>query len=182
MIIEIPNYVGENVLNQVKESVKPFLPFAGPATYRNGKTVSISKTLGLEEVDGVLCNVFTDIQQNIVRKRFNPPPNRESGDSGYEYHLYSPNEICEMHSDYEFSSDEPESLLRYATVILHLNNVSSGGDMVFPAQHKRIKTEAGKVVIFPPYGMFPHYTTPSEEPREVVVTWFVYGDVFVKKK
>jgi hypothetical protein len=71
--------------------------------------------------------------------------------------------------------------LRYASVTLHLNTVHEGGELVFPAQNKKVKTEEGKIVIFPPYGMFGHYTTPSEEPREVVVTWFIYANMVVRR-
>jgi hypothetical protein len=57
--------------------------------------------------------------------------------------------------------------------------VHEGGELIFPEQNKSIKTEEGKLVIFPPYGMYGHYTTPSNEPREVIVAWFVYDGINV---
>jgi hypothetical protein len=72
-------------------------------------------------------------------------------------------------------------MLRYASVVLHLNSIEVGGDLVFSNQNKTIKTEAGKVVIFPPYGMFEHYSTSADVPREVIVTWFVYNNVRVQE-
>jgi len=59
--------------------------------------------------------------------------------------------------------------------------VHEGGELVFPVQNKKIKTEVGKIVVFPPYGMYQHYTTPSDEPREVIVSWFVYNNLTVCK-
>ena len=99
---------------------------------------------------------------------------------GYEYHIYNPNDICRYHSDGELQDNsKPHTLLRYASVVLHLNTVTEGGELVFPNQNKSIKTEEGKLVIFPPYGMFAHYTTPSNQKREVLVSWLVYDGLIV---
>jgi hypothetical protein len=149
---------------------------------RDGKTVNITKTPELQQVDAFLSKLFSDIHSNVVFQRYRPPPVCTSGDSGYEYHLYEPGDVCHFHADYEFHSGDEDTLLRYASVVLHLNTVNQGGELVFPSQDKKIKTEMGKVVIFPPYGMFSHYTTPSEEPREVVVTWFVYTNHVIRRK
>jgi hypothetical protein len=84
--------------------------------------------------------------------------------------------VCHTHSDGEAVS----GLLRYASVVMHLNTIEEGGELVFPNQNKSVKTEEGKVVIFPPYGMFEHYSTPADVAREVIVTWFVYNNVRVE--
>jgi predicted 2-oxoglutarate/Fe(II)-dependent dioxygenase YbiX len=181
MIIEVPAYVDCETIKTIRESVAPFLtPNKSHMYNREGTTVSISKIPELKKVDSKLANIFTDVQKNILAERYKPFFN--SGDSGYEYHLYSPNDICHIHSDGEFDANPNISntgLLRYASVVLHLNTVKNGGELVFPTQNQKIKTEAGKIVIFPPYRMFEHYTTPSEEQREVIVTWFVYQGITV---
>ena len=100
-----------------------------------------------------------------------------SADSGYEYHIYDSQEICNYHGDGEFDHNGSEIRIRYASVTLHLNTIKEGGELIFPNQNKKVKTEAGKIVIFPPYNMFGHYTTPSEEPREIIVTWFLYRGI-----
>ena len=183
MVIELPNYVDSETIRTVKESVAPFLLSDKSYGYnRDGITVNISNIPELKEVDNKLANIFDNVQKNILANRYKPQFN--SGDSGYEYHLYGPNEICHVHADGEFSISAATSntgLLRYASVVLHLNTVKNGGELVFPAQNQKVKTEAGKIVIFPPYGMFQHYTTPSEEPREVIVTWFVYQGITVHR-
>lgn len=176
MIIEIPNAVGVAEITQITDAVRPFSSLSSTtAFYRDGKTVHISKTPELKEVDSYLHSLFSKIQKNVVQHRYEPK--FVSGDSGYEYHFYGAGETCKYHGDGEFSTGDQETYIRYASVVLHLNTVKEGGELVFPNQNKKIKTEAGKIVIFPPYWMFGHYTTPSEEPREVVVTWFIYDGI-----
>jgi len=176
MIIEIPNAIGFAEINRIKDAVQPFVSKA-PTTafYRDGKTVHISKISELKEIDIYLHSLFFEVQKSVVQHRYEPK--FLSGDSGYEYHMYSPGETCKYHGDGEFSTGDQETHIRYASVVLHLNTIEEGGELVFPNQSKTVKTEAGKIVIFPPYWMFGHYTTPSEEPREVVVTWFVYTGI-----
>jgi hypothetical protein len=183
MIIEIPRAITSEQCSFIKEAVTPFLFHSEQNTYnRDGKTVNITRTPDLHEVDKFLSKLFARVQENVVKQRFRPPPECMSGDSGYEYHLYGPNEVCHYHSDNEFHDGSQETMLRYASVTLHLNTVHKGGELVFPAQNKSVKTEEGKIVIFPPYGMFSHYTTPSEEPREVIVTWFVYQNIILRRR
>jgi hypothetical protein len=182
MIIEIPRAISSEDCSYIKRSVAPLITQAEQNTYnRDGKTVNISKTPELKQVDGYLLNLFRRVQENVIAQRYRLPTECISADSGYEYHLYGPNEVCHFHADTEFSTNTQETHLRYASVTLHLNTVHEGGELVFPAQNKKVKTEEGKIVIFPPYGMFGHYTTPSEEPREVVVTWFIYANMVVRR-
>jgi len=181
MIIELPNYVDNNTVNSIRELVQPYLPEQKKHTYnRDGKTVYISKENNLKELDNQLNDIFTNLQRNVVKNRYKPAFN--SGDSGYEYHMYDPGDVCHIHADGELTDISNKTcLLRYASVVLHLNTIDQDGEFIFPAQNQKIKTEAGKIVIFPPYGMFQHYTTPSTETREVIVTWFVYNGITVHR-
>lgn len=183
MIIELPGFVSSDATARIKEAIKPHLSEHSHHVFnRDGRTVNISKTPELAAVDNEISMIFQKVQQTVIRQRYKPP--HPSADSGYEYHIYGPGEVCHHHADNEFASsfDSGETLLRYASVTLHLNTVHEGGELVFPTQNKSVKTEEGKIVIFPPYGMFSHYTTPSEEPREVIVTWFVYSNLIVRAK
>jgi hypothetical protein len=179
MILEFPNYLSQDITKKIRDYVKPFIDTSKPTTEnRDGYTVNISKILELKELDNELHTIFTKIQEDIVNLRYRP--NFKSGDVGYEYHIYNPNDVCRYHSDGELQdSTKPQSLLRYASVVLHLNTVDEGGELVFPNQNRSIKTEEGKLVIFPPYGMFAHYTTPSNQKREVIVSWLVYDGLIV---
>jgi predicted 2-oxoglutarate/Fe(II)-dependent dioxygenase YbiX len=183
MIIELPNYVDNNTVNSIRDCVQPYLDKQKQHSQnRDGKTVCISKENSLKELDSQLNNIFTNLQINVVQDRYKPL--YDSGDTGYEYHMYCPGDICHVHSDGElsFNTSNPNAyFLRYASIVLHLNTVHEGGELVFPTQNKTIKTEAGKVVVFPPYSMFQHYTTPSTATREVIVTWFVYNRITVCK-
>ena len=111
------------------------------------------------------------IQEELVQRRFKPQ--FDSADSGYEYHRYNAGEQCLHHADGEVIN----GLLRYASVIIHLS--TNDGETIFPQQNKKIKTEEGKVVVFPPYGGFGHYVSPSTTARDVLVSWFVYAGVSI---
>ena len=179
MIIELPNYISEEEVANIREAVKPY---SNDPTYtynREGTTVLISKLPELAELDKKLQGIFSRLYGNTIAPRYKPA--LASGDQGYEYHVYRPGDICHYHIDSEVaqSTDRTCFQLRYASVILHLTTNEDGGDLIFPAQNKQIKTEAGKVVIFPPYGMYGHYTNPSNTPREVIVSWFVYKNATV---
>jgi predicted 2-oxoglutarate/Fe(II)-dependent dioxygenase YbiX len=176
MIIEIPNAIDPSWIDKIKSSVQPYLQNTqNTALYRDGNTVCISHVPELKEVDRYLHEFFSDIQRKVIAQRYNV--NVPSADSGYEFHRYNSGEICHYHADGEFNNNDKECFIRYASVTLHLNTVYHGGELVFPHQNKTVKTEAGKVVVFPPYGMFGHYTTPSDEVRDVIVTWFVYDGI-----
>lgn len=188
MIIEIPNFLSKESIEKIKNAVKPFVDLQRPFCFnRDGKTVNISKTKGLEEIDLLLHKHFINLNEQVIKHRYNTHGiNTESSD--YEYHIYNPGEIVHFHTDKEITflygdTVKNSSKIRYASVTVHLSTNENGGELVFTAQNKHIKTEEGKAVVFPPYGMFGHYSTPSDKPREVIICWFVYSDyeVFTKK-
>ena len=177
MIIELPNFVCNEDIVKIRDAVRPYLldKQDNYQTNRDGNTVNISKTPELKEIDDALHGFFSKIGSGVLKCRYKPQ--FDSADSGYEYHRYNPGDVCHYHSDGEV---DPYGMLRYASVVLHMNTPAEGGEIVFPAQNKSVKTEAGKVVIFPPYGSYGHYTTPSADPREVIVSWFVYQNVSIR--
>lgn len=173
MILEFPNYVSKEDTQLIKEACRPFIDKNNITAYnRDGHTVSITEIPALESVDKKIHSIMNNIQSNLIQNRYKPQ--HKSADSGYEYHMYNPNDICHYHSDGEVA----EGLLRYASVIIQLS--TNDGELVFPSQNRTVKTEEGKVVIFPPYGMYGHYVTPSSEPREVLVSWFVYDGITIR--
>jgi len=181
VIIELPEYVDKDTTKKIRELASSYLTNHGEykyGTYRDGKSVFITQLAAqypeLKELDAILHGIFSNVQDSLLKRRYKPQ--HGSGDSGYEYHRYAPGDVCHPHSDGETTN----GLLRYASVVIHLNTIEEGGELVFPNQNKSVKTEEGKVVIFPPYGMFEHYSTPANVAREVIVTWFVYNNVRVE--
>ncbi len=173
MIYEFPNFVDSNTCLEIKEQCRKYIcPNVIKGYNREGNTVDITNTLELKKLDASIHIIMANIQKELVNIRFQPQYN--SADSGYEYHKYNPSEQCFYHADGEVSA----GLLRYASVIIHLT--TNNGETIFPQQNKKIKTEEGKVVIFPPNGGFGHYVTPSTTAREVLVSWFVYDGITVK--
>lgn len=185
MIIEIPGYINRDFCEEIRESVRPYMVNAPrKPSNRDGITVNISFLESLKTLDTKLSEIFRRLQNDVLLQRFKPA--HGSADTGYEYHQYRPGDVCHYHADTEFSHAESadpnwQSTIRYASVVLNLNDVPEGGELVFPAQNRTIKSEAGKVTVFSPYGTHGHYTTPSIQHREVVVTWFVYSGLRVVK-
>lgn len=175
MILELPNFVNAETVSRLRTALVPSLstPDGVYGSYRDGLSVSISQVPALKHVDEELHKIFVSLQENIVSRRYKP--DFRSADTGYEFHRYPPGAICHSHTDGQLVN----GLIRYASVVLHLTTIEDGGELVFPNQNKNIKTEAGKIVIFPPYGMFEHYTTPAAVERDVIVCWFVYAGLHV---
>ena len=189
MIFELPNFVSQEDLNFINLEISkvyddPNIARQNPHSYRDGKTIGISDIKELSHLDELLIKIFTKLSGFVIR-RYSPDSTFGSADTGYEFHRYNAGDTCHIHGDgevtFETTSYQEESLLRFASVVLHLNTPSSGGETVFPTLNKTIKTEAGKIVIFPPYGFAQHYTTESCDPRDVIVTWFVYKNLLVRR-
>jgi hypothetical protein len=173
MILELPKFATAEQVAIIRNGVRPFLPEVETPTYnRDGRSVFITKTPALKTVDDVIAPILDKLQAEVVKQRYKPMFN--SGDSGYEYHLYAPGQICHYHTDGEVA----QGVLRYATVILFLTD-NEDGELVFPAQNIEIKPEAGKIVVFPPNGTHGHYSKPSKTDREIVMTWFTYVGIQV---
>jgi hypothetical protein len=175
-ILEFPNYIASDFAKYISEECKKFIDINAKPNYnREGDTVDISLTPQLKELDDKIHDLMKQIQSEVLTYRYKPQ--FDSADSGYEYHRYNPNQVCHYHSDGEVEKNT--GFLRYASVVLHLTTNDDGGEIVFPLQNKKIKTEVGKLVIFPPYGTYGHYVTPSKTEREVLVSWFIYNNVRV---
>ena len=183
MIFELPNFISSEELNFINAKINSHTDLleAKPNSYRNGNTLKISNNKEFLELDNFLHNVFSSQELlGFIQRRYRPT--YPSGDSGYEFHRYSPGDICNVHGDGEtpdFNRVEQgeQSLIRFLSVVLHLNTPTNGGELVFPELNKTIKTEAGKIVLFPPYNFVQHYTNPSTDSRDVIVTWFVYDKI-----
>lgn len=174
MIFQKSNFISTEMIDSVKKQIEPFKGNQNVAYNRDGDSVAISQIENLKNLDYELKDIFHDIYKQIVKPRFSPQ--FESGDTGYEYHCYSPGDICRLHSDGEVDIDS--RLLRYATAIIFLTD-NDGGELIFPNQNVEIKPEKGKCVVFPPYGNYVHYTKPSSTNREILMTWFVYNGINV---
>ena len=185
MILEFPRYVTEEAVLYIREATTRYGTNSDADTYsgnREGTSLMITGTPGLEEVDAKINSIMLGIQEEIsgiYETSFG------SGDNGYEYHKYSVGQVCKTHTDGVVDMNTLNatgvSSIRYASVVLHLTT-NTGGELVFPNQNKSIKTEVGKVVVFPPHGTHRHYTTPAVEDREVIVTWFTLVNIYAQRR
>ena len=185
MIYSLQNIIPKELIAKIKSDVTDELlcKLSDPlgAYNRTGKSINISKTPELTSLDAELYDFICKLSTDFVNFRYRPM--FKTGDSGYEFHRYGPEDICLVHGDGEvaFAGQENTALLRYATVVLHLNTVKNGGKTIFPNQNKSFDTVEGQVLIFPPYHAYQHYVTPSDEQRDIVMTWMVYNGITVSK-
>jgi hypothetical protein len=182
MIFELPNFVSKEELDFINTRINSYTDTYGMEmkqnSYRDGETLVISNNERFLELDKFLHNIFASSKLlGFINRRYRPA--LSTGDSGYEFHRYSPGNICNVHGDGETPTiinliQGEQSLIRFLSVVLHLNTPANGGELIFPELNRTIKTEAGKIVLFPPYNFVQHYTNPSTDSRDVIVTWFVY--------
>lgn len=181
MILEYPNFINDEQLSFIKDKLNTHTDnksVVKKCSYRDGKTIFISQINELKDLDTFLHKEVFGSEQLLeyINRRYKPA--FSSIDTGYEFHRYQPGDICNIHGDGEIIKfDNNTSIVRFASLILHLNTPSNGGDLIFPGLNKTVKTEAKKIVIFPPYNFAQHYTTPSTENRDVIVTWFAYDKI-----
>lgn len=182
MIIELPNFVDSEKLNTINSFFESYINNNTftilEDSYRDGISIPLSDSEELVEIDNILQGIFSSHKLlSCIERRYRPE--YSTGDSGYEFHRYKPGQICHIHGDGEMPTvkSKGESLLRFASVVMHLNTPSNGAELVFPELDKTVKTEAGKIVVFPPYNFAQHYTTASTDNRDVIVTWFVYDKI-----
>ena len=191
MFIEIPNFLSQEEVDYISDNLRSYAE-KNPterAVSRYGKSLFLSKLVHegdplITEIDQRLYQHFARIAKEVVIPNFQP--DFPIGDSGYEYHWYRPGENCVLHSDGEtaFERDDNSqqiignvSRLRFATVLLYLKTCTDGGEIVFPKQRKIFKAEAGKLLAFPPYNYYEHYTNPSSQDREIIMTWMNYDNI-----
>ena len=183
MIYTLENMFPKELIVEIKKSTNGLIEknisptLFNRASNRGGQTIYISKEESLKELDKKISHFMNTFSNNFIQYTFKP--SFSSADSGYEYHKYSAGDSCAVHSDGEidFGKNKINALIRYATVIVHLNTVKNGGETIFPDQGKTIKSIEGQIVVFPPYGNYPHYVTKSNEEREILMTWCVYSGI-----
>ena len=186
MITLLKDAVPSELIKKIRTQCDPHLlkdntAKFGHAYNRVGRTVNVSQVESLKELDLEIADFFKDFINNFVSPVLRPIYG--ASDSGYEFHRYGAGDSCLVHSDCEvaFGADQTHTLLRFATVIFHLNTVKNGGETIFPNQNQSFKTVEGQILVFPPIGAYPHYVTPSDEPRDILMTWLVYNSIRVVK-
>ena len=148
--------------------------------YRRGKTAVFDPITNKREYD-ILFNAYSILLTTKIFPLFEVATQYGAKHTGFEFHTYEPGDVCELHADGEIASeaiaDSNNKVLtdiRFASVVLCLSDIAAGGELVFPKQEVSIKSKKGRVAVFPPHTLFPHFTTPTTERRDVIVTWFAY--------
>lgn len=186
MILSLENAIPTELITKIRSRCHEQLSIQDNSVFgrfynRTGKTINITETPSLADLDKDISAFVSYFTESLIKPVYRPMYG--VADSGYEFHRYAPGEQCFVHADGEvvFYAGNTTSLIRFATVIFHLNTVHDGGETVFPNQDKTFKTLEGQILVFPPYSMYPHYVTPAETPRDILITWLVYDGINASK-
>jgi hypothetical protein len=78
MILEFPNHVSDKDIDTILSAVHPHVENGQTHVYnRDGKTVNITKTEELKEVDKLLQDIFADVHKSLVSQRYRPIGNQQ---------------------------------------------------------------------------------------------------------
>jgi hypothetical protein len=66
MIIELPKFVSKEEVAFISNGVKPYLPETSHTYNRDGKSVFITKTPELSDVDSVISKIIMRLQVDVV--------------------------------------------------------------------------------------------------------------------
>lgn len=136
------------------------------------------KYTGLEEYE---CSMFLD--QYILgwtQKHFAEYLKKYGVEYEREYRYYCSDVLVqkkggysENHYDDTHLGEDYVGRTRDLTVLVYLNDVKSGGELVFQEQGSIVKPKTGRMVIFPAGITHPHLTLPCSDDRYVIVVKYV---------
>jgi prolyl 4-hydroxylase len=88
----------------------------------------------------------------LVMKRY-----AAGGQDRFQLHFDAVGEVCE----------------RYLVFLWYLNDIDDGGETRFPSLDLRIPPRAGRLLVFPPYWMYPHQGCPSPTRDKYIVSTYL---------
>lgn len=127
--------------------------------------LQVSGVVDWEQEDEVFV---TSLRSSLafLSKTF-PHTSFDGSDEGYQIQKTLPGDFYVRHVDWA-----PTQATRSFVVIWYLNDVDSGGETFFEYQNLKVKPEVGKMLIFPPYWMFPHQgLTPVSGTKYICTSW-----------
>jgi hypothetical protein len=161
--------IPEALCAEAREHVdKVGVRFDGDGGYRKCTEISVSSGSIFDGAKAVLRAAFDQYKQA-----------QNNGNLAFITHLEPPTIIrydvgkdrFAMHAD----TWNPESALRQMSFVLYLNDVEYGGETAFPSFGVSVKPKKGRVLLFPPFFMYPHMsTTPISEPKYAIVGWLCF--------
>jgi prolyl 4-hydroxylase len=89
---------------------------------------------------------------DLILKRYRP-----NGEERFEPHFDSINEVCN----------------RYLVLLWYLNDVEQGGETSFPQMGISVQARAGRLLMFPPYWMYPHEGLPPQSGDKYIISTYL---------
>lgn len=184
-ILELENFISNEdcdyILSEIEPNLKKYKIKENDLNYnRMGITYRIHPTL--HQVDTFIYDILRRVMEVLVQNKYYYSvfeTKNEIQDSGYDFHRYHHNEGCDLHYDGTILLPH----VTFAAISIGLNTPKTGGEIVFPNQNKKIKTEKGKVVVWPTHPFYKHEVLPPKDcHRDVLITWLIYSNYFVIPK
>lgn len=94
----------------------------------------------------------TPLTSDLIIKRYRP-----GGDERFQLHFDSINHVAN----------------RYMVVLWYLNDVAEGGETVFPALELAVQPRAGRLLMFPPFWMYPHEARPPVGGDKYIISTYL---------
>lgn len=93
-------------------------------------------------------------------------------DMGYGLQRYNPGEYYHWHID----GGSHDFAMRQLVALWYLNDVDHGGETEFLYQNLKVKPEAGKLILFPPFWTHEHRACVLEQGiKYIATTWVVFA-------
>ncbi len=133
----------------------------------------LSKFLDWKEIDTSIKNKVTECITKYYTEYYEQYKIgvSEIYDEGYLIHETTPDSIgYKWHHDFYV---KPNADYRFLTVIIYLNTIDENGETEFLIG-KKVKPEAGKVLIFPATWTYNHRGNPPKNDNKYIITTFIY--------
>ena len=88
----------------------------------------------------------------LILKRYRP-----GGEERFQVHFDAVHEVAN----------------RYLVLLWYLNDVAEGGETVFPGMDLRVAPRAGRLLMFPPYWMYPHAGLPPASGDKYILSTYL---------
>lgn len=95
------------------------------------------------------------LTSDLILKRYRP-----SGEERFQLHFDAINHVAN----------------RYLVLLWYLNDVEQGGETRFPTLGRSIAPRTGRLIVFPPYWMYPHEgVAPVSGVKYILSTYLLFG-------
>lgn len=172
-IIEFPDAVAPELCDRIvakfeadsRKARSSYDPAQEGRDYRQADILAISPLPEWKVEDGDLCQIISGLCAEYMARFKTGEP---LIDYGYTIAKYGIGDGCLEHKDTSYRDPEHKLI----SLVLFLNDVQEGGELVFPLHGVRVKPEKGKAVLYPSLFTYRHFVEAvRSNPRYVIIAF-----------